>query len=320
MLVYLLVLVLGCVALYFGGDWLIRGMQGLGAKLNLPPAAVGLLLVSLGTSAPELFVSAGAALQGYGGIAAGNAIGSNVVNTLIVLGIGAVIVALPVQRIIVRRQIPVMCAITVLAVLLLLDQTVSRLDGVLLLAACAGGLWWATRGPDALASGGGDGIAGSLVGADAVDEEIPDTLATSALWSGLGIAALIAGAEALIWSGTNIATLFGVSEAVIALTVTSIGTSLPEIAATIVAVMKREVDLAIGNVVGSNIMNLGLVLGAAGVLTPIDGSGLGTFTYAFLLGSAFLLAALAWGLGRISRPVGAALLVGYGVYVTGLLS
>lgn len=319
MLLNVVVLVAGCGALYLGGDWLIRGMKGVGRALSLSPAVTGLLLVSFGTSAPELFVSAGAALQGYGGIAAGNAIGSNIVNIAVVLGIGAVMAMLPVQPDIARRQLPVMVGITLLSVALLLDGVITRLDGSVLLVATAGGLWWAARGSRA----GRADNAMAAAAAKALDEDdgvVHDTPLASAGWSLAGLVTLVAGAEGLIWSGTHIATAFGVPEAVIALTITSIGTSLPEIAATVVAVAKREVDLAIGNVAGSNIMNLGLVLGLSGVLTPIDGSGLGALTWVWLIGLSVLLAVLGLRPGRLGRAVGVLLLCSYAAYVTLLLS
>jgi len=229
---------IGCYALYRGGDWLIDGVKGIGADLGWSPALIGLLLVSIGTSAPELFVSVGAAIQGYGGIAVGNAVGSNIVNLGIVLGIGAVIVALPVSEEIAYRHTPVMLLLTLLTVGLLFD----------------------------------------------------------------GIAI---GAEALITGGSGLASVFGVSDAVIALTVTSIGTGLPEIVATVLAVARREVEMAIANIVGSNIMNLGLVLGLSGVIVPLDASGIGMGTLLYLTVLSVLLLILGLKPARVARPVGA---------------
>ncbi len=296
----------GCFALYRGGDWLIDGVKGIGARLGWSPALIGLLLVSVGTSAPELFVSAGAAMQGYGDIAVGNAIGSNIVNLTIVLGIGSVIAALPIGREMARRHIPVMLALSVVAVAFLADGHVGRLEALGLLVLAAAGLAWAIRRIDP------DTAADTPVAQGSTGRYV--------LLTGLGVVALALGAEALIVGGSGLAAGFGVSEAVIALTVTSIGTGLPEIVATVMAVLRHEVDLAIANIVGSNIMNLGLVLGVSGLIVPLDAGGLGVPTFAYLLLLSVLLLIAGLRPGRVGRSVGTVLLVSYAMYIGLLLS
>lgn len=299
---------IGCYALYRGGDWLIDGVKGIGADLGWSPALIGLLLVSIGTSAPELFVSVGAAVQGFGGIAVGNAIGSNIVNLGIVLGIGAVIVVLPVSAEIAKRHTPAMLLLTLVTVALLFDGLLTRIEATTLMVVAAASLTWAIRGS----------------GLPAVDEEKgadkEHSLGKDLKNTLLGIVALAIGAEALIAGGSGLASFFGVPEAVIALTVTSIGTGLPEIVATVLAVVRREVELAIANIVGSNIMNLGLVLGLSGVIVPLDAGCIGTSTLVYLTVLSVLLLILGLKPGRVVRPVGAVLLVSYAVYVVSLVS
>ena len=300
---------IGCYALYRGGDWLIDGVKGIGADLGWSPALIGLLLVSIGTSAPELFVSVGAAIQGYGGIAVGNAVGSNIVNLGIVLGIGAVIVALPVSQEIAYRHTPVMLLLTLLTVGLLFDGSLSRIEAVILMVLAAAALTWAIKGT------GLPEIDNAESEADK-EHTLPRDLRNTLL----GVVALAIGAEALITGGSGLASAFGVSDAVIALTVTSIGTGLPEIVATVLAVARREVEMAIANIVGSNIMNLGLVLGVSGVIVPLDASGIGMGTLLYLTVLSVLLLILGLKPARVARPVGAALLLSYMAYVVWLVS
>ncbi len=301
--------VIGCYALYRGGDWLIDGVKGIGADLGWSPALIGLLLVSVGTSAPELFVSVGAAVQGFGDIAVGNAIGSNIVNLAIVLGIGAVIITLPVGAEISRRHTPVMLLLTFVTVGLLFDGHLSRTEAIVVIVVAAVLLAWAIKGS----------------GLPPIDDEDEDkdkehSVRRDLINTLLGIIALAIGAEALIRGGSGLAQVFGVPQAVIALTVTSIGTGLPEIVATVLAVARREVDMAIANIVGSNIMNLGLVLGVSGVIVPLDASGIGLGSLFYLVVLSLLLLVLGLKPGRVVRPVGAALLVSYAAYVVWLVS
>jgi len=306
LIIYILALVVGCVALYGGGELLIRGAGIVGKQLGLSPAIVGLLLVSLGTSAPELFVSAGAALQGYSAIAVGNVIGSNIVNLCLVLGIGASMFAMPVDRDIRNTQMPLMVLMAVLGVVLLADDQLLRWEAGMLLIVTILGLWFVTR----LSKRGA-----AAMGADMEVEEIPASKWSGALFLTGGILLLMLGAESLIYGGVGLAKLLGVKESVIALTVTAIGTGLPEITATVVAVRKREHALAFGNVVGSNIMNIGLVLGVSAGLTPIREHGIDMFSIGIMLVLSFGLWIAAWKPGRIPRLMGLSLLGFYGVYV-----
>jgi cation:H+ antiporter len=306
MYLYLLAIAVGCLGLYLGGSNLLKGATAIGQKLGWSAAVIGFVLVSLGTSAPELFVSAGAALQGYGDVAAGNVVGSNIVNIAIVLGMGALIFPLVINRSIRLHQLPLMVVMTVLGFVFLLDGHLGRLESMILLIAAIISVWWAMRvdGVPDLEEALGEG-AMSSVGQSAL---------ASVLWVGSGILLLVIGAEGLIWGGVGLAATFGVPDAVIALTVTSIGTGLPEITATVLAVARRDTDLAVGNVVGSNLLNIGLVLGVSGLIAPINSDGVGLLPLGIMLGSTFLLVVLSWRPGYVARWMGGTLLTGFAAY------
>ncbi len=300
MLLDILAIAGGCLLLYLGGDRLVDGAVKLGRSLGWSAAIIGLVVVSLGTSAPELFVSAGSALQGYGDIAAGNVIGSNTVNIALVLGLGAVITLLPVDRMLRHVQFPVMLLMATVAWVLLADGFFDRTDGLIVFCLLLFSTSIAFRRPDT----------------DAVVPEPDEQLGRrSALDLLIGVAMLVAGAELLILGAVALSRDVGVSEAVIALTVTAVGTSLPEIAATIIAVSRRQTDLAVGNVVGSNIMNIGLVLGAAGLLAPFESGGIDTFSLMSMFGICVFATLVAVAFGHFARWAGLLMLAGYIAYL-----
>lgn len=310
-------LAIGCVALFGGGELLVRGASATGRRFGLSPTAIGLILVSLGTSAPELFVSAGAAIQGYGDIAVGNVVGSNIVNLCIVLGLAVLLADLRFEKSHRQRQLPFLLLLTLAAVALAADGRLERVEGVLLLLGALVGLAWALRGGSSgeAAIRGEDQVedpdgAASIRNVDA-DNSAPRAIAVLAG----GVVLLAVGAEALIVGGVGLARDLDISEAVIALTVTSIGTGLPEIVATVVAALRRHNAIAMGNVVGSNIMNLGLVLGGSAVLTPLNSSGIDRTTLTILVGLTLLVCALSWWRNTVPRFVGVLLLLAYAAYV-----
>lgn len=308
MTLFLALIAIGCVLLYFGGNLLLEGAVEIGNKLGWSQAIIGLVLVSLGTSAPELFVSAGASIQGFGELAAGNVVGSNIVNISIVLGLGALIIPLVVEPSLRTQQIPVMVLLTTVCLIMLSDGFFTRTEGAILLIATVAGFAWTL-----------------LKQRHSIDENPQNNQTTpltakSYLMVLAGIVLLVVGAEAMIWGGVELATRIGISQAVVGLTVTAIGTSLPEIAATLVAVYRKEADLAVGNVVGSNILNLGLVLGFAGVVAPLR---LYDFGYAPLI-TLFVLTAFvgvaAWKPGQFNRWMGVMLLLLYSAYTVYLVA
>lgn len=306
MFLYLLAITGGCIGLYFGGDLLLKGATSIGRKLGWSAAVIGFVLISLGTSAPELFVSVGAALQGYGDVAAGNVVGSNIVNIAIVLGLGALIIPLTINRAIRVHQLPLMLGLTVMGFAFLQDGMLGRVEGLLLLVAAIGSVWWAMRV---------DGVPDleNVLGEDVIAVE-QHSLWMSLLFLVAGVLLLVAGAEGLIWGGVGLAAAFGVPDAVVALTVTSIGTGLPEITATVLAVARRDTDMAVGNVVGSNLLNIGLVLGFTGLVAPINSGGVGMLPLSLMVAASFLLFLLAWRPGYVARWVGGSLLAAFAAY------
>ena len=204
------------------------------------------------------------------------------------------------------HQLPLMVVMTVLGFVFLLDGHLDRLESMILLIAAIVSVWWAMRvdGVPDLEKTLGEGVMASA----------GQSTLVSVLWVFSGIVLLIIGAEGLIWGGVGLAATFGVPDAVIALTVTSIGTGLPEITATVIAVARRDTDLAVGNVVGSNLLNIGLVLGVSGLIAPINSEGVGHLPLGIMLGSTFLLVVLSWRPGYVARWMGGTLLTGFAVY------
>lgn len=260
-------IVLGLLLLVGGGELLVRGASALAVRSGLTPLVVGLTVVSVATSAPELAVSTGAALRGETDLALGNVVGSNIANVLLILGVSALILPLTARRRIVRVDVPVMLALGVLTLLLSLDGAIGVVDGVLLLVIFLGHLvasvWIARRDP-------GDELDPPSVtddgeGAARPDDSVLPTWAAVLLVLG-GVVLLVVGAGQLVSGATAVATALGVSGLVVGLTVVAIGTSLPELAASAIAALRGERDLALGNVVGSCIANLGLVLGLPALL------------------------------------------------------
>ena len=302
-----LALIVGCFLLYKGGDWLLDGVTDIGTRIQLPKAIIGLLLVSLGTSAPELFVSLGSAIQGHGALAAGNVVGSNIINSAVVLGIAALVSILYVERLL-RQQLLAALMLTIVAIVLLHDGTVTRSEGTILLLGMFLSFAFAFRSNSSAPSvedESGEGV-------------LRSKLQTTVLTVG-GIVALVVGAESLIWGGLGFAKQFGLSETIVALTVTALGTSLPEIAATVVAVVRREASLAVGNVVGSNILNIGMVLGLSALVAPLRHIEIDFLTIGFFAGLSLFIFAVGTKPGYYNRLSGIALIVSYFVYVVLLL-
>lgn len=257
--------VLGLVLLIAGGESLVRGASRLAARIGIAPLVIGLVVVSAATSAPELSVTVGAVIREDPGLAVGNVVGSNIANVLLILGISALILPLIVKRQLVRFDIPVMIGITVLFLVLALDGEIGQVDGVLLFAAVVVhvvlSFTISKRDPEVAAS-----VAVEVT--DKPEASAVKSIVLSILFVLAGIGLLVGGATFLVEGASNIARGFGVSSLVIGLTVVAIGTSLPELATSIIAVRKGERDLAVGNIVGSNIFNIGVVLGVPAILFP----------------------------------------------------
>lgn len=298
-----LFLVIGLVGLFVGGEFLVRGAVGIARKFGLSPLVIGLTVVGFGTSAPELLVSVQAALGGTPAIAMGNVVGSNIANILLILGVAAVISPVALGFGPLRRDLGVMLAATLALWGMILGGYLGRIEGLILFAGLLGFLYTALRS-------GKVEVDEKLVTAD------PPPLWRAALIAVAGLAVLMISARLLITSATEIARAFGVTEAVIGLTIVAIGTSLPELATSVVAALRKQADIAVGNVVGSNIFNILGILGLTALIAPVpvDPRFAGV-DMAVAFAAAAGLAFVSWKWGRLGRPAGAGLLVAYAGYV-----
>ena len=304
-------IIAGLIALVLGGDALVRGASGLARALGVSPMLVGLVVVGFGTSAPELTTSISAALQGAPAVAAGNVVGSNIANILLILGVSALIAPIAVDQAAFGRDSTVLVLATLLVAALLAFAGVSRLAG----AALAGGLLAYVIG-SYIADRRARSAAGDLHAAEA-DLIAP---AQSALTAGVmlvaGLVGVVGGAAVLVRGAVALAGAAGISEAVIGLTIVAVGTSLPELAASISAARRGQSDIALGNIVGSNIFNALGILGVTALVQPFSaGAGLAVLDLFVMIAAALVLIAVALSGWRIDRREGAMLLTGYAAYL-----
>jgi cation:H+ antiporter len=259
----LLAIIGGFLLLTWSADRFVVGAAAVAWNLNVAPLIIGLTIVSIGTSAPEMMVSGMAALRGNTGLAVGNAIGSNIINIGLVLGVTALIAPLGVHSRILSRELPILLAIMAITWLLLLDGTLGRLDGTLLLCGMVLMLAWMTY-VGMQSRDRRDPMAEEYVG------EIQTGLGMgrAVFWLLAGLVFLLVSSRILIWGAVSVAQQFGVSDLVIGLTIVALGTSLPELAASVAGAIKNEHDIVIGNIIGSNIFNLLAVLGLPGIIRP----------------------------------------------------
>jgi cation:H+ antiporter len=299
-------MLLGLVALMLGAEGFVRGAAALARHFGVPPIVVGLTVVAYGTSMPELVVSAVAGLEGRSAIALGNVVGSNIANIGLILGITALIAPPQVDGSLLRRELPWLGASALAIPLLLLDSTIARIEAGLLLLGAVIFTMRTVRGARDEAAGA-DGAAAPVAQAGGAR---PVVRAVALTVGGLGV--LLAGGRLFVDGATALATAFGISERIIGLTVVAVGTSLPELAASVVAAWRGFASLAVGNVIGSNIFNVLFVLGGAGAMAPIAGD-LRAQTADMLLLLAFtaLAAFVMRGARRISRVEGGAMVAAY---------
>lgn len=308
----LLEIAAGFVLLIWAADRLITGASALARNLGISPLIVGLTIVGFGTSAPEMLVSAMASLRGAPSLAIGNAIGSNIANVGLILGITGLIYPLRVESITLRREFPVLAVIMLLTLGLMLNLHLSRMDGIILAASLV--LMVVGMVVLGLKSDSNDPMTASLT------EEIPDSMPTrtALIWTILGLLLLPLSAHILVDGAVTLAMILGVSDALIGLTVIALGTSLPELAAAATCALKKEDDLAIGNILGSNMFNLLGVLGIAALIAPmnIEPSLLYRDVSVMFVLTIFLFLSI-WrrrGPGLITRPIAAVMLLTFLVY------
>ena len=310
-----LLLVLGLVILTVGADLLTKGCVGMAARFRVPEFIVGLTVMAVGTSMPELTVSAMSALKGSTDMAIGNVTGSNIFNILIILGICAVVRPMVFTRENIRRDIPICIAASALLLVLALyvgqPLGISRWEGGLMLALYIGVILYSIRSakrdmPDA--------AAGTI---DGKESEVTMAWGRVIIYIIVGLAGLIFGGNMCLESATAIARAWGVSEAVIAITIVAAGTSLPELASSLSAVTSGKLSLALGNIIGSNVANILLILGTSGLIKPLTMGGIAELDIWMVPGVAvvLLLSALAIGQRRITRVEGIAYLAIYVGYV-----
>ena len=307
-----LYLLIGIALLTAGGEALIRGALGISNRLGVSPLLSGLLVVGFGTSMPEMVVSVDASLKGLPDIATGNVVGSNIANIMLILGLCALITPLGVSPIALRRDAVVVIIASLLFVGLAWGSGLARLDGSLLLLALAGYLLWAY-----LSERGSASPEGEVYQAEATEvQTLPGSLFSSSAITVLGLVLLILGAQVLLKGATGIALALGVSEAVIGLTVVAVGTSLPELTISVVAALRRHADVAVGNILGSNIFNLLGILGVSALMQPLQLSPrIASFDQWVMLGVAVLIFVFLYSGRRLSRIEGGILLALYASYI-----
>lgn len=262
MLLATLALLVGLTLIVWSSDKFVDGASAIAFNLGLSPLIIGLTIVGFGTSAPEMLVSSFAALEGNPALGIGNAVGSNIANIALILGVTAFFVPIALSSKILRLELPLLLAAMFLGFYVLLDKYLSRADGLILLAALFGILGWLVC--DALKHKPGDILA------EEVYDEIPTQMPLSAALMGfiIGLVVLLISAQILVWGAVEIATAFGISDLVIGLTIVAIGTSLPELAAAIASARKGDADMAVGNVIGSNLFNVLGVMALPALIQP----------------------------------------------------
>ncbi len=318
MLLSLLAIVFGLMLLVWSADRFVDGASSTARHFGMPPLLIGMVVVGFGTSAPEMVVSALAASQGNPGIALGNAYGSNITNIALILGVTALISPIAVHSQVLRKELPILMGVTVLAAWQIWDGELTRLDAIVLVAVFAGLMGWTIRQSlrqptDALAT---------EVAQELSAEPMP--LKRALMWLGVGLVLLIISSRILVWGAVSIAQSLGVSDLIIGLTIVAVGTSLPEFASSIIAARKGEHDIAIGNIIGSNLFNTLAVVGIAGLIGPLSvGPEVFSRDIMVMAGLTLLLFVFGYGFrgpGRINRFEGGALLAAYLAYTGYLIS
>ena len=311
--------VVGLVFLVWSADKFIEGAAVTAKHYGMSPLLIGMLIVGFGTSAPEMVVSALASLQGNPGIALGNAYGSNITNIALILGLTAILSPIIVHSQVLRKEMPVLIAVTALAAFQLADGHLSRLDAVVLMVVFFVLMSWSVY----QGMTGKDDALGSEMQGEVDTYNMP--LKKAIFWLVVGLVVLVLSSRLLVWGAVDIALALGVSDLIIGLTIVAIGTSLPELASSLMAVKKGEHDMAIGNVIGSNLFNTLTVVGIAGLISPmaVDPEILSR-DVAVMAGLTIALFAFAYGFrgrqGRINRIEGALLLSAFIAYTAYLIT
>ena len=317
---YILAIAAGLALLVWSADKFVMGASATAYNLGVPTLIIGIIIIGFGTSAPEIFVGIIAALEDKPGVAIGNAIGSNIANIALVLGVGALIAPLTVSSQVLRREYPMLFATTCFLLFLMWDRELSRIDGMLLFAgAIATTIWlmWLS-----LSSRNSSRNADPLE--TEFDSEVPHNIPTqkALLWTFTALIVLVASSQLLVWGAVELAHSFGVNDLLIGLTIVAVGTSLPELAVSITAALKKEHDIVIGNIIGSNMFNSLAVIGLATSIRPTSLSSMvlyRDFAVMFALTIALFLMAYGFrGVGKINRIEASILIASYIGYMVWL--
>ncbi len=297
MIVNILMIIAGVVLVLWGADRLTDGAVALAERMQIPQIVIGLTIVALGTSAPEFCVSLVSALKGTADLAVGNVVGSNIFNTMLIVGVAAMVAPMTILPSTIRKDVPVaLLASVALTVMVLMDGDLSRVDAALLFVGFLAFMWVTLRGAK---------------GSHAIEQEQAAPRGYSVLKSVgllvLGLACLVVGSNIFVDGATSVAQTLGVSEAVIGLTIVAGGTSLPELATSVVAARKGNSGIAIGNVLGSNVLNILLILGAAGLICPMQVQGITLVDFAMMTISVLLLWLFSYTKLTVARWEGAVL-------------
>lgn len=301
--IQMLLLVAGFCLLIKGADWFVEGASGIADKFGIPQLVIGLTIVALGTSLPEAAVSIAAALEGSADITIGNVVGSNIMNVLVILGFTSVICAIPVQKSTVKYEIPFVIIVTVVLGLLgLFDNTVSRLDGILLWVLMAVYMGYLLK------------IAKKGTTPEEEKKEKKMSVWKMLLMVVVGAVMIVGGSKVTVDAASKLATIFGMSERFIGLTIVALGTSLPELVTSATAAVKGKSDIAMGNIIGSNIFNILFVVGTTAVITPVEYQATFLADSLIAVGAAVLLLLCVIRKKKLTRSGGIIMLLGYAVY------
>lgn len=307
----ILAVIAGLVVLVWSADRFVIGAAASARLLGMSPLLVGLTIVSIGTSAPEIFVSTMATLDGAGNMAVGNALGSNITNIALVLGVTALISPIPLKRALLRKELPLLVLVSIIGGLTLMDLKLDLIDAGILLTTLIVALYLIFQ--DTSDSGE------ALIDEDESAAIESTTAGAAAFWLITGLVALMISSKALVWGATGIATAMGISDLIIGLTIIAIGTSLPELAASIASALRQHHDIAIGNVIGSNTFNLLAVMPIPGIIATTVVEPMALYRdFAVMMGLTILLVGLfilGYRRGILGRLFGAILLVSYVAYL-----
>lgn len=313
-----LAILIGLILLVWSADRFVEGSASTAKYFGMPPLLIGMVIVGFGTSMPEMVVSSLAAFDGNTGISLGNAYGSNIANIALILGISALISPIIVHSSVLRKELPILILVTLGSVVLLLDYNLSRLDAMILLLIFAGLMGWTIT-------------QGLKKNKDPMAQDIQNELSENQMpikkalfWLVVGLILLIISSRILVWGAVELAELFGISDMIIGLTIVAVGTSLPELASSIIAARKGEHDIALGNIIGSNLFNSLAVVGLAGIIHPFTIEPIVVYRDMVVMSLlTIFLFVICYGFngnqGRINRYEGVSLLVAYFAYTLWLV-